>query len=74
MSDCEKWLANIFAGQVFTNCEKIRTQAESKGFSKKQLNAARKTLGTVTVNDSALHDGKAENWFWLIPREVNKDA
>lgn len=69
MTECEKWLANILTGQVFINCEKIRIEADERDFSKGQLSIARKNLGVTAANDALLHEGKAENWFWLIPRE-----
>jgi hypothetical protein len=73
MTECERWLAEILSKQRFINCEKVRQIAKTLNFSKSQLSTARKILGVTTVNDASLHDGKAENWFWLIPREVSDD-
>lgn len=72
MNNCELWLTTLLPGQTFMNCEEIRIRANAAGFSKGQLSAARKSLGVTVINDSSLHDGKAENWFWLIPKEAGE--
>ena len=74
MNTCESWLANLLKGQVFKNCEAIRKEAAGRGFTKGQLSAARKKLNVVAVNDAGMHEGTAQNWFWLIPKNERDDT
>lgn len=73
MTECEIWLAERLKGPIFVNSERIKAEARNRGFTKGQLNAARKTLGVATASDRVLQGGEAENWFWLIPKEVEQE-
>jgi hypothetical protein len=67
--DCKDWLTEIFNEHNIVNCSTIRKRALKKGFSKIEIQVAKHELGVTTINDASLQkDGKAKNWFWLIPK------
>ncbi len=69
MENCEEWLTERLGQMKLVNIETIRVEAKEQGYSKSQLKEAKLKIGAATVNDSALHDGEPQNWFWCVPKE-----
>lgn len=67
MSDCEIWLRELLADGKEHLVDDVRAEAKTKGFSRLELKAARKSLGVKTYHQ---FDGSVatDNWFWY--REV----
>jgi len=68
---CANWL-KYYLREIWENhpapCENVRTAAQDAGYKKRELNAARKDLGVITL--SGTHGGKSFN-FWWLPDEVD---
>lgn len=68
MGDCEKWLRDYLNSKT-VNCNTVRIEARSMGFSRKQLVNAKVALGVITTNNYSAETGLTTNWFWSLPHK-----
>lgn len=67
MGNCEQELAKILSDGKEHNVIEIREMRATKGYTKQEVNEAKRKLGVEVTNDSyQQEDGKALNWFWRL--------
>ena len=61
--DCEEWLYERLSDMDYHLCENIRNEAKKKGYTMRELKAARKKLGIRTFHQFD-ELGATPNWYW----------
>ncbi len=66
MSKCEEWLRQFLATHKSVDVNVIRDVRKTLGFTRAEINEAKKALGVVVENDSNGFQS-AGRWFWRLP-------
>lgn len=64
---CRAWLSKLLADGEPHNVENIRAERKKAGFTKSEVSSAKKSLGVVSFNKTALKAEVTQNWFWQLP-------
>ncbi len=65
MNRCEKWLFDLLSKEDSVLCDIVRAESKIRGFSRRQLKEARKSLGVKTFHQFDEY-GPTPNWFWYL--------
>lgn len=65
LRDCDAWLKLKLQDREMHLCDDIKNAAKKRGFTMRELKAARKVIGVKTFHlfDK---DGETKNWFWYL--------
>lgn len=68
MANCKIWLERFLRdNDGERNVSSIRIAAKENGFTRRQVSAAKKELGLITLNDWDAKGESASNWWWRLP-------